>query len=470
MSLLTRPIVLLTVITLLAILIINPIISNNTYAQISSGDMLSMNFKERMLPNGLKVITLQDNSSPTVAINVWYHVGSKDDPQGRSGFAHLFEHIMFKSTKNMKSEMLDRLTEDVGGYNNAFTSNDMTVYHEVVPSNHLERLLWAEADRLASLNVDDPNFKSERDVVKEEFRQSVLAQPYGKLFLLLDQKSYTAHPYKRPTIGNIEELDAASLEDVISFHKTYYRPDNATLVVVGDFDQKQLDTWVDKYFSLVGKPASAIPRVTIAEPARSSEKRFTEYAENVPLPAVAFTYLTPDAKSDDAYALEVLETILTDGPSSRLYHSLVYEQQLAQEVSTDTDLREDNGLFVFNMTMASGKKPEDGERALLAEIKKVVEVSVTAAELDKARTKRITRQYRERERSEGKALALGFASVILGDTARVNSAIDRITKITTDDVRRVANKYLLDKNRVTIYYLPQAKGSASKETAGDTKQ
>src|SRR5919112_6544622 len=183
--------------------------------------MPQLKYTDRTLPNGMRVLSAPDSSSPTVAIQVWYHVGSKDDPQNRSGFAHLFEHIMFKSTKNMKSEMMDRLTEDVGGYNNAFTADDVTVYYEVVPSNYLETLLWAEAERMGSLNVDDANFKSERDVVKEEFRSRVLAPPYGRLFYLMDQKSFVKHPYKRPGIGSIEELDAATLPDVQNFHSTF---------------------------------------------------------------------------------------------------------------------------------------------------------------------------------------------------------------------------------------------------------
>src|SRR5438309_5764636 len=170
--------------------------------------MPQLKFRERTLPNGLRVLSVVDKSSPTVAINVWYHVGSKDDPDQRSGFAHLFEHIMFKSTKNMKSEMMDRLTEDVGGNNNAFTEDDVTVYWEVVPSNYLETLLWAEAERLSGLTVDEENFHSERDVVKEEYNQSILAPPYGKFSYVMQQKSFTVHPYKRPTIGSKEDLDA----------------------------------------------------------------------------------------------------------------------------------------------------------------------------------------------------------------------------------------------------------------------
>src|SRR5882762_8637957 len=163
--------------------------------------MPRVNFKERTLANGMRVFSIEDHSSPNVAVHVWYHVGGKDDPESRSGFAHLFEHMMFKSTRNMQSEMMDRLTEDIGGFDNAFTTDDNTVYYEVVPSNYLETLLWAEADRLSGLKVDEPNFKSERDVVKEEYRQSVLAPPYGRFDYLLQQRSFVVHPYKRPTIG-----------------------------------------------------------------------------------------------------------------------------------------------------------------------------------------------------------------------------------------------------------------------------
>src|SRR2546430_10470520 len=219
--------------TLIVLFLLSPVFTRDSVGQVA---MPRIKFRERTLTNGMRVLTAVDKSSPTVAINVWYHVGSKDDPQGRSGFAHLFEHIMFKATKNMKDEMMDRLTEDVGGSNNAFTADDMTVYYEIVPSNYLETLLWAEAERLSGLTVDEENFHSERAVVEEEFRQSVLAPPYGRFFYVLQQKSFNTHPYKRPTIGSIENLEAATLEDVRKFHATYYRPDNATLLVVGDVD------------------------------------------------------------------------------------------------------------------------------------------------------------------------------------------------------------------------------------------
>src|SRR5437763_1831453 len=375
-----------------------------------------LSFRDRTLANGLRVLSVPDHSSPTVAIQVWYHVGSKDDPPHRSGFAHLFEHIMFKSTKNMKSEMMDRLTEDVGGFNNAFTADDVTVYYEVVPSNYLETLIWAEADRLSGLNVDDANFKSERDVVKEEFRQSVLAPPYGRFEYLLQEKSFLEHPYKRPTIGSIQDLDAASLKDVQDFHATYYRPDNATLVIVGDFDPAQFDKWVDKYFTAIAKPNIPLPRVQIKEPPRKSEIRVTEYGSN-DLPAVGLTYLTPREADPDSDALRVADAILSAGESSRLYNSLVYTQQLAAEVNSGAETREDASLFVLTAVLSEGKKPEDAEKSLLAAIKKLQDTPVSAAEVEEANNQMITNQLRQRDTSDGKAPALGEAAVVLGEPA-----------------------------------------------------
>ena len=440
------------------------------FAPVASaqGKLPQVKFEERMLANGLRVLTIEDHSSPTVAIQVWYHVGSKDDPQGRSGFAHLFEHIMFKGTKNMKDEMVDRLTEDVGGMNNAFTADDMTVYFEVVPSNYLETLLWAEAERLSSLVVNDKVFLSERDVVKEEYRQRVLASPYGRFFYLLtDQRSWQKHPYMRPGIGSIEDLDAATTEDVKAFFSTYYRPDNATLIVSGDFDKKQLDAWVDRYFAGIPKPSTPLPRVTEKEPAWTAERRFVERAPNVPLPAVGVSYLTEPVTSDDTHALRVAEAILSSGDSSRLYQSLVYEKQLAQAAFAGADLREDAGLFNIRAILASGKKPEEAEAALYAEVEKLQKEPVSAAELEKAKNQLVTAKLLEFETNNGKAEALGFAAVILGDPNRVNTDIERLQNVTAADVQRVMKKYFEKNNRVVIYYLPEeapaaAEGGASK--------
>ncbi len=192
--------------------------------------------RQRTLANGLQVASLATGGGGTVSVQVWYRVGGKDDPVGRSGFAHLFEHLMFKRTKHMADEMFDRLTEDVGGQNNAFTAEDVTAYQSEVPANHLERILWAEAERMVHLQVDQANFESERKVVVEELRERVLADPYGRLFNALPGLAFERHPYRRPVIGSEADLNAATLDDVRRFHATYYRPDNAVLIVVGDFD------------------------------------------------------------------------------------------------------------------------------------------------------------------------------------------------------------------------------------------
>ena len=268
-------------------------------------------FTVRTLPNGLRVYAVRDPSTSTVSVQVWYGAGSKDDPQGRSGFAHLFEHLMFKGTRDMPPEFMDRLTEDVGGDNNASTDDDFTEYHETIPANHLERLIWAESERMSTLVVDESNFRSERAVVEEELRQRVLASPYGRLMALaIPQASFTTHPYKRPGIGSIDDLEAASLQDVRAFYATYYRPDDAALIVVGNFDQRQLDGWVDKYFGPIRRPSTPIPRVTAVEPQRKGPGTWMAYGPNVPLPALAITWLGPARTAPDGPALDVAETIL----------------------------------------------------------------------------------------------------------------------------------------------------------------
>jgi zinc protease len=409
-------------------------------------------FRRRVLDNGLVVLTHESHKSPTVAIQVWYKVGAKDDPAGKSGFAHLFEHLMFKRSRNLSDEQLDRLTEDVGGENNAYTTPDTTVYHEVVPSNHLERLLWAEADRMASLQVDEANFFSERDVVKEEYRQGVLADPYGRLDDALEARSWSVHPYQRPVIGNIAELDAATLDDVRAFHATFYRPDNAVLVVTGDFAQDQCDQWINRYFGRITRPETAIPRVTVKEPARKAARRLDVHGPSVPLPALALSYLVPSQRHKDAPALQMLDSVLSGGEAARFHQSLIYKQQLASDATTGADLRTDAGMFTVHATTAGGKSLETLLKATLAELEKVKNQPVSAAELARARTRLLAGALHQRETAEGIAGALGGAEVLLGSAQRVDTELADLLAVTAADIQRVARTYLTETNSLLIRY------------------
>lgn len=423
-------------------------------------------YQQRVLANGLKVYTSRDATTPNVSVQVWYGVGSKDDPHGRSGFAHLFEHLMFKATRNMPNETLDRLTEDVGGFNNASTWDDFTNYYEVVPANHLERLLWAEADRLKSLVIDDAVFASERDVVKEELRQRVLADPYGRFFALsIPQQSYANHPYQRPGIGSIEELDAATVDDVRAFHQTYYRPDNAALIVVGNFDQAKLDAMIDQYFAPIAKPAGGIPKVTVVEPARTGPKTVNTYGPNVPLPALAITWLAPAAADKDTPALAVLDAVLSAGKSSRLYDSLVYEQKIAQSVFSSAPNNAQPGLFYVGAIMAGGKTVAQGEAALRAQVARVRDGLVTPAELAEAKAGLLADAVRKREEIDGRAFAIGYALETEGDAATANTSLAKLQAVTAADIQRVARKYLADDRRTVIRYLPEKDRPAGEKDA-----
>ncbi|HYW54657.1 MAG TPA: pitrilysin family protein [Dongiaceae bacterium] len=411
-------------------------------------------YADRTLANGLRVILVPNRRVPSVAINVAYRVGGKDDPPGRSGFAHLFEHLMFKGTARTAPETIDRLTEDVGGFNNAFTSEDITNYYEVVPSNHLERLLWAEADRLASLDVNAANFATERDVVIGEYDQRILAEPYGMLDELVNREAYSVHPYRRGVIGSPEELNAASLDDVVAFHATYYRPDNAILAVSGDFDADETSRWVDAYFGAIPRPAQPIPRVHAVEPEQTAERTFEYRAANVPLAAVEEAYHIPSAAHPDAPALDVLETVLGAGRSSRLYTSLVYDKQVATNASAAADLREHPGLFGLRVTCARNVALAVARAALEAELERVRAEPPDEAELARARTQIASSVVRSRQTNSGVALMLVQSTVVRGDPGLVNDDLARYLAVTGDDVMRVARAYLRPENRTVIEYLP----------------
>ena len=408
--------------------------------------------RERRLANGLQQVSVVNPASAAVSVQVWYRVGGKDDPAGRSGFAHLFEHLMFKGTKTTAPESFDRLTEDVGGQNNAFTAEDMTVYQSEVPSNHLERLLWAEADRLAYLTVDDKNLASERLVVIEELRQRILADPYGRLFDSFAEYGYSQHPYRRSVIGNQADLEAATLTDVRAFHSTYYRPDNAVLVVAGDFDPAQLDTWIDRYFAPLARPATPIPRVTVTEPPRAADRRVVLNAPQVPLPALALLWQGPPANHPDSPALEVAAALLSAGESSRLNEALVYRSQIAQSVGFSADLHADAGQLVAYAIAASARSLRLLEAALFTELQRLGHKPITAAEMERVRARLLTGALLARQTPQGLANALGEAVVVYGDAHAADRRLARLQAVTAADVQRVLTQYVLRARRVSIDY------------------
>jgi zinc protease len=363
---------------------------------------------------------------------------------------------MFKSTTNLPPEGFDRLTEDAGGFNNASTWNDFTNYYETVPANHLERVLWGEAERMGSLVIDDANFASEREVVKEELRQSVLSRPYGKLFALyLPQASYQIHPYGRPGIGSIEDLDAATVSDVRAFHAAYYRPDNAVMVVSGNFDEAQLDAYVEKYFAGIETSNRPIPRVTAVEPIPTAAKSFTVYEPNTPLPAVVIAWPSPEATNPDNAALTMMDAILTSGQSSRLYESLVYNQQVASDVGSNFDINAHPGTYGLYAILSDGKTPEEGLAALRAEVAKLRDTPVTQAELDEARNELITATLENRESSDGRADELARSIILFKNPRAADEMLARLQAVTAEDVQRVARSVMADTRSVTINYLPE---------------
>ncbi|HYF23667.1 MAG TPA: pitrilysin family protein [Caulobacteraceae bacterium] len=426
-----------------------------------------LDYKFRQLPNGLKVYSLRDPKAKNVTVQVWYDVGSKDDPQGRSGFAHLFEHILSRKTVNMPLGTMNKLTEDVGGSRNASTGSDFTNYFEIVPAEYLETMLWTHAERMARPVVDEEVFKAEREIVKEELRQRVLSVPYGRLQrFVLAENSFDGHPYRRPGIGSIEELNAATIDDARAFHEAYYSPSTATLIVSGDFDQAQLDRYVDKYFAPIPKAAKPAPKSPLKPDAPRAESRaVTAYAPNVPLPAIAWSYQTPPVKHEDTAAFTVLDAILARGESSRLYKSLVYDKQVASAAYTFFNNQEEGGFFAPIVTLAGGRKIEEAEAALGAELARLRDAPVTADELAEAKNELAADELRQRETASGRAFLLGYALVSTGDPAWADKQVAAIQKVTAADVQRVARKYLGDNQKVAIRYMDESQRPAGQADA-----
>src|SRR5262245_20474147 len=296
------------------------------------------------LGNGLRVSLSEDHSTPIAHVSVTYHVGSKNERSGRTGFAHLFEHMMFKGSKNVEPESHTSIIAGVGGRSNAYTTEDETVFWQTLPSQYLPLAVWLEADRMATLRVDDEAFKREREVVKEERRMRVENQPYGRLSEIIYDIAFTTHPYKHPTIGSMKDLEAASIADVRDFHHTYYVPENATVTIVGDFDTTQAMQIVNQYFGRVPKAIRAVPRDIPKEPPQTKERR-SVVEEPWPLPAVVVAYHVTYDGHPDSYPLHIASKVMSDGQSARIPLELMYKRRIALTAFGSGNITEDPNLF-----------------------------------------------------------------------------------------------------------------------------
>jgi len=415
-------------------------------------------YKMSTLENGLKVVLLEDHSTPVVHAEIWYHVGSKNEKKGRTGFAHLFEHMMFKGSKNVEPEGHPSRISSIGGQSNASTNEDATIFWETFPAQYLPMVLWLEADRMATLRIDEKVFATEREVVKEERRMRVENQPYGKLNEIIYDQAFTAHPYKHPTIGSMADLEAASIEDVRDFFKTYYVPGNATLVLVGDFESKEAMDLVSRYLGRVPKATRPVPRDIPAEPPQVKERRI-RLEENVPLPAVVIAHHITYDGHPDSYPLHIASKVLSDGQSSRIYRKLVYEDQMALAAFGQGNIIEDPNLFYAVAIVQRGRSPEDVTKALIAELDRMRNEPITAAELQQAKNQFARDYILSRESNRDKAQQLAHAAVIHNDITTADGEFDVFQNMTAAEVQRVAQKYFTPDNRLVITLMPKGSGN-----------
>ncbi len=417
-----------------------------------------LQYQMTTLPNGLRVILSEDHSTPIVHLSVVYHVGSKNERSGRTGFAHLFEHMMFKGSRNVEPESHTSIIASVGGRSNAYTTEDETVFWQTLPAHYLPLAVWLEADRMATLRIDEAAFRREREVVKEERRMRVENQPYGRLNEIIYHHAFTTHPYKHPTIGSMADLEAASIQDVRDFHNTYYVPENAVVTVVGDFDRAQALQIVTQYFGRVPKAPRPVPRDIPREPVQTRERRFT-VEEAWPLPAVVVAYHVIYDGHPDSYPLHITSKILSDGASARIPRELVYNKRLALTAFGSGNITEDPNLFYAVAIVQPGQTPQAAEAALIAEFDRLKREPVTGNELQRAKNQFARDYILGRESNEDKARSLAHAAVIHNDITSADGEFDIFTTVTTADVQRVARTYFVETNRTVLYILPPGGGS-----------
>ncbi|HVJ27717.1 MAG TPA: pitrilysin family protein [Vicinamibacterales bacterium] len=422
---------------------------------VSAQSVPKITFTDTKLKNGLRVIISEDHNAPAFSIVVNYNVGSANERKGRTGFAHLFEHMMFKGSENVGPGEHPYLMFMYGGNMNGTTNKDRTLYYEVMPANQLDLALFLEADRMRSLDITAANLENQRNAVQEERRLGVDNQPYGKTSLALDELAYDNFAYEHSVIGSMEDLSAATVDDVAAFFKTYYAPNNAVIAIVGDVDTKTTLEKVRKYFEPI--PSQPQPaKVDLTEPPQTAERRTTMEDALARLPRLDMVYKIPPAGSPDADALSVLASILSGGRSARLYESIVRQKQLSGGVSGFASLSRGPGLFQFGGTPLPGKTPAELEAAIEEEITKIQSTPVADWELQKARNSARANFIGGLGSTLNRAIQLSEDALAFNDPGRINTRAASIAKVTAADVQRVAKQYLVKTNRTVIVTTPKA--------------
>jgi len=416
--------------------------------------LAGISVQRETLDNGLRVVLNVDHTVPTVAVAIYYDVGSRNEEQGRSGFAHLFEHMMFQGSANVEKGQHFSLIMNRGGSMNGTTGEDRTNYFETLPSNELALGLFLEADRMRSLRITQENFDNQRATVIEERRQRVDNQPYAPSMLRINELAYGSYwPYSHSTIGEVQDLENAPLEAVRQFHDAYYAPNNAVLSISGDFEPAQAMALVRQYFATI--PRHDVPAYQPGPLApQTAERRETMHDALAELPAFHIAYHIPPARSADHYALELLSTILGDGESSRLYQKLVKEDELCQDVQVSTDDRRGPDLFSFWGLMAHGHEPAEAQRVIFSELDHIAQAGITPRELEKAKNRMNSAFVFGLQSNLQRARNLAEFELYFGDAGLLRAELARYTAVTAEDVKRVAARYFPATNRTVLDIVP----------------
>ncbi|NDW09944.1 pitrilysin family protein [Dysgonomonas sp. 520] len=411
-------------------------------------------FEEYTLSNGLHVILHQDKSVPVVTTSVMYHVGAKDEQPDRTGFAHFFEHLLFEGTENIGRGDWFKIVSANGGQNNANTSDDRTYYYETFPSNNLQLSLWMEAERMLHPVINQIGVDTQREVVKEEKRLGVDNRPYGRLFEAVKSNIFKHHPYRWTTIGDMDHIDAATLAEFQAFFKKFYIPNNAVLVVAGDFDKAQAKKWIDEYFASIPKGADIVRKQYTEEPiTKQINAKFED--ENIQIPMLLNVYRTPSFKERDTYALDLVSDVLSSGKSSRLYRRLVDKEKTALDVSSFIYPQEDYGTyFIYGLPM-TGKTMEDMQISIDEEVNRICTELITEDEYQKLLNKVENSVVSQNSSTDGVAHNLATYYLLYKDVNLINKEIDIYRSITREEIRDVAKKYLKPNQRLVLDYVPK---------------